>query len=156
MASFANIEKPLESLLTTGGFLCTDNNVMTISWGMVGVLWRKKVFLAVVRKSRYSHELIEKNKTFTISIPKQGEMKDAIGVCGKVSGRNGSKWEEAGLKSVKAKSVDSVVVDGCEKYFECRVITKLDMGNCDLSQIGTFYADGDMHDFYFAEIVEEY
>lgn len=156
MISFENMEKPLESLLTNGGFLCAKDNVMTISWGMAGVLWRKKVFLAVVRKSRYSHELIEQTKTFTISVPKQGEFKDAIGVCGKLSGRDGSKWEKAGLTRKKAKSVDGVVVDGCEKYFECKVITKLDMGNCDLSQIGSFYADGDMHDFYFAEIVEEY
>ncbi|MGN0795797.1 MAG: flavin reductase family protein [Christensenellales bacterium] len=156
MVSFENMEKPLESLLTTGGFLCAKDNVMTISWGMTGVLWRKKVFLAVVRKSRYSHELIEQTKIFTISVPKQGEFKDAIGICGKLSGKDGSKWEKAGLMSKKAKSVDGVVVDGCEKYFECKVITKLDMGNCDLSQIGSFYADGDMHDFYFAEIVEEY
>ena len=157
MIKFDDTATLMNNLLTAGGFLSSGDKIMTISWGMVGVIWRKKIFLAVVRKSRYTHSVIEQNKTFTVSVPYGGEMKGALGICGSVSARDGSdKWAKAGLEKQKAKSVDGYVVKGCKGYLECRVVTRLDMGACDLKEIGSFYADGDMHDFYFAEIMDEY
>lgn len=32
----------LDTALNTGAFLCSGDNVMVISWGMIGVMWGKK------------------------------------------------------------------------------------------------------------------
>ena len=50
----------LDTALNTGAFLCSGDNVMVISWGMIGVMWGKKVFVAPVRESRYTKEFIDR------------------------------------------------------------------------------------------------
>ena len=150
----------MENLVHEVGNRRTDFTVVTNkcdTMSRISQLSSPSPVLAVVRKSRYTHSVIEQNKTFTVSVPYDGEMKGALGICGSVSARDGSdKWAKAGLEKQKAKSVDGYVVKGCKGYLECRVVTRLDMGACDLKEIGSFYADGDMHDFYFAEIMDEY
>ena len=44
-------------------------NTMTIGWGTIGIQWRKPIFIAFVRESRYTKELLDKNPEFTINIP---------------------------------------------------------------------------------------
>ena len=44
-------------------------NTMTIGWGMLGIEWGKPVFIALVRESRYTKELLEKNGEFTVNVP---------------------------------------------------------------------------------------
>ena len=45
MIKFDDTATLMNNLLTTGGFLSSGDKIMTISWGMVGVIWRKKIFL---------------------------------------------------------------------------------------------------------------
>lgn len=93
----------LNTAFNTGAFLCSGDNVMTMSWGTVGVMWGKKVFVAPVRDSRFTKEFIDKLATFTVSVPGQGEMLSAIRFCGTKSGREYDKWAECSLEKVKAK-----------------------------------------------------
>ena len=44
-------------------------NSMVIGWGMVGFNWRKWVFTAFVRESRYTKGLVDANREFTLNIP---------------------------------------------------------------------------------------
>ena len=75
------------ALLVTG----TDKpNAMTIGWAMASVMWGKSVFVAPVRKSRYSHELLEAHGEFTVFVPSD-DMKNTIAVCGSKSGRDTDK-----------------------------------------------------------------
>lgn len=156
MHEFKNLESGLESYLNKGAFLVAKDNPMVVSWGMIGVMWGKKVLLAGIRDTRYSKELVDEVKDFTICIPKLGEMSDALVFCGRNSGRDFDKWKETGLEKAKAKVVQSNIVAGCEKYFECKVLTVSNMNGCDLSQIEKWYPNENMHNFYFAEIVAEY
>ncbi len=156
MIEFKNMEKSLESMLNTGAFLTSDENPMTISWGMVGVMWGKKIVVAVVRDSRFTKTLIDQNGEFTLSIPKQGEMKEQLAFCGSKSGRDCDKWTECGMKQQDSQKLKSKVVAGCEKYFECKVLTMTTMNGANLENIEKWYATNDMHNFYFAEIVAEY
>ena len=156
MHEFSNFEQPLESYLNTGAFLVSGDNVMTVSWGLVGVMWGKKVLVAPIRDSRYTKTFVDMSKEFTLSIPKSTEMREQIAFCGSRSGRDFDKWKECGLQKQKAKQVSSFVVGGCDKYFECRVMTVVDMKSADLSQIEKSYPTHDLHNFYFAEIVAEY
>ena len=49
----------LDTAFSSGAFLCSGDNVMVASWGMIGVMWGKKVFVAPVRESRYTKEFID-------------------------------------------------------------------------------------------------
>lgn len=147
----------LDTALNSGAFLCSGDNIMVASWGMIGVMWGKRVFVVPVRESRYTKEFLDKTCEFTISVPYPHEMKDAIKFCGTKSGREYDKWAECMLDKVKAKHVHSFVVGGCQKYFECKVIGVVPMGeDFDVSKVAEWYPQGDLHTFYFGEIVGEY
>ena len=146
----------LNTAFNTGAFLCSGDNVMTISWGTVGVMWGKKVFVAPVRDSRFTKEFIDKLATFTVSVPGQGEMLSAIKFCGTKSGPEYHKGAGWSLEKVKAKRVDGYVGGGCQRYFECKVIGVVPMANMDLKDVEKWYPQKDLHTFYFGEIVEEY
>ena len=74
MHSFENMEC-LESALNTGAFVSSGGNVMTASWGLVGVMWGRKVYVAPIRDSRYTKELLDRTGEFTVSVPAAGSMK---------------------------------------------------------------------------------
>ena len=44
-------------------------NTMTIGWGTIGIQWRKPIFIAFVRQSRLTKELLDKNLEFTVNVP---------------------------------------------------------------------------------------
>lgn len=148
----------MNTAFNQGAFLTSGDNVMVASWGMVGVMWRKRVFVVPVRNSRYTKEFMDKTSTFTISVPNDGEMMDAIRFCGTKSGRDYDKWQECNLEKIPAKSFEGTyVVGGCQRYFECKVIGKVYMGDMDMKDVVACYPDiKDKHTFYFGEIVEEY
>ena len=60
------------------------------------------------------------------------------------------------MEKQPAKDAGGCVVAGCARYFECRVIGVLPMGDMDISAVAQWYKDGDKHNFYFGEIVAEY
>lgn len=155
MAKFENMDF-MNNAFTTGAFVTSGDNVMVASWGFVGVMWGKKVFVAPVRDSRYTKVMLDKTGEFTVSVPAAGTMKKEIAFCGSKSGRDYDKWAETGMKKKAAKVVDTCLVEGCERYFECRVLGVLPMGDMDLSAVEEWYPTGDKHNFYFGEIVAEY
>jgi flavin reductase (DIM6/NTAB) family NADH-FMN oxidoreductase RutF len=98
---FSSSSKDLLQQLQKGAFLTVKLedkvNTMTIAWGSLGFMWNKPVFIAMVRYSRYTYELIDKAEDFTISLPLQGQLKKALGLCGSKSGRDIDKIKEFGL-----------------------------------------------------------
>jgi aminoglycoside phosphotransferase (APT) family kinase protein len=44
-------------------------NTMTIGWATIGYVWRKPVFMVLVRDSRHTFGIIEKAADFTVSVP---------------------------------------------------------------------------------------
>lgn len=157
-----NLEKGMSFLHTDGAFLTVKaadaTNTMTISWGNVGYEWGRPIFTVLVRKSRYTHELIEKNGEFTVSIPFDKKMKKPLVICGTKSGRDTDKVKESGIKFIESKSVSAPVVDDCNLYYECKVVYKQDM-NPDLlipEVKSSSYASEDYHTIYYGEIVNVY
>lgn len=158
-----DFEKAFEKLYTQGAFLTVgDNkkaNTMTISWGSVGYMWRKPMFMALVRKSRYSNSFLDVGKSYTVSIPYGYDMKDALGVCGTKSGRDVDKEILANIKFVPSKVVEAPIIDKCQRYYECKIVFKseMDLNNIDENIRKTFYADGEeKHIMYYGEIIEQY
>jgi flavin reductase (DIM6/NTAB) family NADH-FMN oxidoreductase RutF len=104
-----NLELAMEKLHKVGAFLTVKEgdrvNTMTISWGNIGFEWRRPIFTALVRKSRYTYDLIEKAESFTVSIPVKDNLKKELGFCGSKSGRDFDKFKECNLELVSSKAL---------------------------------------------------
>ena len=155
-----NLEKGMKELSSSGAFLTVNGNdkvnIMTISWGFVGFMWNKPVFITVVRPQRYTKEIFDNNaNSFTISVPFDGKLKEALKICGTESGRDIDKSEI--VKFTPAKTITSPIVNGCDLYYECKLHTSqpLDGTLLPLDIVKQFYED-DFHYLYWGEIVECY
>lgn len=153
--------------LPRGVFLTEGSGVwnpMTIGWAQFGVVWSKPVVTVLVRRSRYSFELIEKADVFTVSVPRTGELKEQLAFCGSRSGRDVAKEKEAGLTRLPARAGAADGVAECGAFFECRILQKqllnLDTLDPDLRAryFGTNQAtqDGDPHMIYVGEVIAAY
>ena len=71
-------------------------NMMTASWGGVGVLWNRPVVFAFIRPERYTREFIDAKNEFTITFLGP-EHRKAHSICGSKSGREIDKVAATGL-----------------------------------------------------------
>lgn len=146
------------NILAKGAFITSQyagqTNIMTIGWGAIGNIWAKPVFIAMVRKSRFTHDLLDKSNEFTITIPHE-DMSEALALCGTKSGRSVDKIDALGLKMTESKEVNTPTIDCKGTHYECMVLYKTDMKPAALDEITKerWYADDDYHTIYFAEIV---
>ena len=74
-------------------------NMMTASWGGMGVIWGKKVCFCVVRPGRNTYRFMESSDSFTLSFYDERYRK-ALMYCGSHSGRDVDKVKESGLTPV--------------------------------------------------------
>lgn len=157
-----HLESGMEVLRTRGAFLTVKSgdkiNTMTIGWGSVGYNWNRPIFTVLVRKSRYTYDLIESSDNFTVSIPLSGSLKSALAVCGSKSGRDIDKFKECNLTLEKSKKVETPIIAECELHYECKIVYKQEMNPEFLSKdiVESAYKTGDYHTVYYGEIVETY
>lgn len=140
-------------------------NTMTIGWGTVGIEWGKPIFIAFVRESRYTRQLLEKNKEFTINIP-CGEVDSRIlGFCGTKSGRDVDKIAEMRLTLEEPVSISVPGIKELPLTLECRVLyeQQQDLDAIPADLLEQYYpqtvASGmerDYHIAYYAEILNSY
>lgn len=81
-------------LLASGGL--QRNNMLTGSWGEVGMLFHKPVFTVFVRENRYTLQLLDSNEYFTVNFFGEG-FRETLQFCGTRSGRDLDKVRESGL-----------------------------------------------------------
>lgn len=149
-------DQNLATWTAQGAFLVSKDGIMTASWGFVGVMWGKKIVIVPVRDSRFTKTFIDESGEFTLSVPRAGEMRRELTFCGIKSGRDTDKWAGARLTKKQSRRLTSPVVDGCAKYYECKVLAVLDMKGLDLADFKEWYPDDDRHNFYMGEVVSEY
>ncbi len=151
--------------ISEGAFLMTGApaNPMTIGWCQFGVVFGRPICTVMVRRSRYTHELIENNGVFTVSVPHPGAMREELAYCGSHSGRDGEKCKQLGMRTLPARAGGAEALSGCAMHFECRVVfkTESDLADMDPSILRRYYkglpnAAGDPHTFYFGEILASY
>ncbi len=137
-------------------------NTMAIGWGTLGTIWARPVFVAYVRVSRYTRELLDKNPEFTVNIP-VGKIDPRISkVCGSMSGRDVDKVEEAGLTPVDGEKVSVPAIAEMPITLECRVLLRQKQDDSLLPEDikARFYPDSgdgmDEHITYIGEIVGAY
>lgn len=163
MYNFGEFSKAtLEQLSKNGVFFTVKDgdkvNTMTIGWGSLSQYWGQEIFIAPIRHSRYTFELLKNSDEFTISVPTNNQFDEALKICGTVSGRNEDKFKKADLKLKDAKEISTPIIDGCDIYYECKILSFTDLKKEDLDKETQekWYQNNDMHRLYFAKIVACY
>jgi hypothetical protein len=138
--------------ILTAGHLSKYNG-MTIAWGGIGPLWRRKVVTVCVRPQRYTFQFLETEPHFSLSF--LGESyRDALNYFGTKCGRDVDKARETGLTPI--------AFENRTVYFsEARlvlILNKLCADDFEKSHFVGFnpdeiYAAGDFHRFYVGEVV---
>ncbi len=159
---YSNYANYVISNIGKGAFLTVKNNnklnTMTIGWGSVGVIWGKPIFMVMVRKSRYTYDIIENNNEFTISFPKDNQLKKELMFCGSNSGYDYDKFKECNLTPVQGKKVNTPIIAEANLHFECSIVYKQNMDDSNLDQNlnDHWYPDKNFHTLYYAEIISCY
>lgn len=139
-------------------------NTMTIGWGKIGIEWNRPVFIAYVRETRYTKQLLEEAGEFTVSIPVGDADSRILGYCGTKSGRDADKIADLSLTLVDSDNVQVPGIRELPLTLECKVIykQKQDLAQLPESITDRFYPvvdeDGfrDYHIAYYGEIVNAY
>ena len=134
-------------------------NTMVIGWGHVGILWNRPVFVAYVRDSRYTWEMLNRDPEFTVNVPTHGLDPKVFAICGSRSGRDMDKIREAGLTLVDPEAVNVPAIRECPLTLECRVFYRQVQRASELPEAirRQFYTleTGD-HTAFYGEILSAY
>lgn len=147
-------------LLTTKG----ENtvNTMTIGWGTIGIEWSRPMFVAYVRESRHTRELLDKNPEFTINCPVDELKGQILSFCGTKSGRNVDKISELGLHLEEPLNISVPGIRELPLTLECKVVYRNDQPADGIPQeiLNRYYPEQngirDHHIAYYGEIVGAY
>lgn len=143
-------------------------NTMTIGWGHIGIEWKYPIFVAYVRESRYTKQLLEATDEFTVNIPVGEVNKRILGICGRASGRNMNKIKELGLTLEEPLNVSVPGIKELPLTLECKVIYKQqqDLNALPKEILDRFYPEEDdalhpgsprdHHIAYYGHIVSAY
>jgi flavin reductase (DIM6/NTAB) family NADH-FMN oxidoreductase RutF len=132
-------------------------NMMTASWGTMGILWNMPVAVCFIRPHRHTFQFAEKSGYYTLSFFNRSYRK-ILNICGTRSGRDTDKIRETGLIPVitgygNIGYEQARMVMECKKlyadYMEERhfIIPDVSLKN---------YPSKDFHRFYIGEIVNCY
>ena len=156
---FENMNEIMKRLKT--GILLTTKkdgkvNTMTIAWGAIGIEWNKPVFMALVRKSRHTHGMMDGE--FTVNIPVDNSTKKVLSYCGTKSGRDTDKIADMELTLVDGQEVDVPAIKELPMTLECRIIYEQDQDDNEIpdSIKKSMYPNSDYHTVFFGEIVAAY
>ena len=149
-------------LLTTKADGIVDT--MTIGWGTLGIQWGKPIFIAFVRESRYTKELLDKNLEFTVNVPFGEFDKSVLGVCGTKSGRDTDKIKELRLTLEESETVSVPAIRELPLTLECKVIYRQDQDKDAINKENTDryyprneqFPEGDYHTAYYGQILSAY
>jgi len=156
-----------------GGILLTTKrgeevNSMTIGWGTIGIDWSRPVFIAYVRESRYTKQLLEANGEFTVNVPLGEVPRAALSLCGRKSGRDMNKIEKLNLTLEEPLEISVPGIKELPLTLECRVIYKQQQDLSAIPQdiLDRYYpveddtlhpgSDRDYHIAYTAQILKAY
>jgi flavin reductase (DIM6/NTAB) family NADH-FMN oxidoreductase RutF len=113
------------------------DNILTVSWA--GVACTQPPMLTIsVRKTRHSHATVSATKQFVVNIP-TSKQREAVELCGTISGRETDKFGATGLTKLPASVVAVPMIAECPINLECVVRHVLPLGS---------------HELFVAEIVK--
>lgn len=133
-------------------------NTMTIGWGTMGVEWGRPIFVAYVRESRYTHEMLERCGEFTVNIPIDSVDSKILGICGSKSGRDMDKIKELNLTLEEPLNISVPGIKELPLTLECKVLYRMEQTLDTIPEdiLARYYPNGDFHYAYYAQIVGAY
>jgi len=141
----------LDWMLVTAG-KATNYNMMTASWGGLGMLWHKPVCFIFIRPSRYTYQFLENNQFFSLTFFEE-EYRSVLNFCGSKSGREANKMKEVLLTPVELE--ETVYFTEARLALLCKKLYYHDLQAenflHDLTE--QFYKKGNFHRMYIGEIV---
>ena len=126
------------------------------------------IIVPVYKVERYIERCIESilaqtYKNIELILINDGSDDNSLQICNVFSNRDKRKRDidkekEANIKFIDSRSVKTPVVEGCDRYFECKIVYKqeIDLENMDKDIVKAVYSKDAKHVLYFGEIVEEY
>jgi flavin reductase (DIM6/NTAB) family NADH-FMN oxidoreductase RutF len=143
-------------LLTSGSIAKNEFNPMTVSWGMMGVMWFKPVVMAAVRPQRHTMKFMEKHDTFTLCALPQ-DKKEILDFCGTKSGAEFDKIKECRLTPIASDKIEAPGFEEADLIIECRKIYSDNIKGknfLDKKIIDKCYSERDYHKLFIAEIIK--
>ena len=133
-------------------------NTMTIGWGTMGIEWGRPMFVAYVRESRYTHEMLERSGEFTVNIPVGAVDSKILGVCGTKSGRDMDKIRDLNLTLEDPMNISVPGIKELPLTLECKILYRMEQTLDTIPQdiIEKYYPNGDFHYAYYGQIVGAY
>ena len=138
-------------------------NTMTIGWGHIGIEWSRPVFIAYVRETRFTRQMLDANGEFTINVPYGPLDGKILGYCGTKSGRDVDKIKEMQLDLEPSEKISVPGIRQLPLTLECRVIykQKQDLSAIPEDILARYYPVDDTgfqdyHYAYYGEIVNAY
>ena len=128
-------------------------NTTAAKWGGAGYIWNKRVIFIYVRKNRYTREMIDASKQFSVSFLDQEEFRGALKYLEAVSGRDEDKVKNARLNINYDEGIP--FIDEAGEVITCDVIYRGDFvpeGFLEESIRNEFYKDDNYHLFYIGEV----
>ncbi len=126
-------------------------NLMTASWGGLGVLWNRPVVFAFVRPTRHSFGFMNASPRFAASFYPEPRRR-ALALCGSKSGRDTDKAAETGLDAFEPEP-GAVALEGYSLVLVCRTLHRQDLdpeGFLDPAIHGHY--DKDWHRLYVGQV----
>lgn len=130
-------------------------NMMTISWGGLGIMWNKPVTFSFIRPQRYTYDFLNQDEYFSICFMPDEYRKELM-FCGTKSGREIDKVKECGLTIINDKTApyfeESKIVLICKKLYAQNMNADSVIDN---SVLKNYAEDGsDYHRMFVSEITE--
>ncbi|HZW49414.1 MAG TPA: flavin reductase family protein [Bacillota bacterium] len=127
---------PVPAVMISSGDAPENYNIATASW--TGTVCSKPPMTYVsFRPATLSQGILMRTREFVINLITEDQC-EVLDWCGRVSGREHNKWQEAGLTPVAAQKVKAPLIAECPINIECKVTQVLELGS---------------HFMYLAEIV---
>jgi len=139
-------------MLVTAGTM-ESFNMLTASWGGLGILWEREVAMCFIRPVRHTFKFMERHEMFTLTFFEE-KYRPALRLCGKKSGRDIDKAREAGLTPVLGRN-GGIYFAEARLVFECRKLYWHDFNPAHflVPKLNIFYPRKDYHRMYVGEIV---
>ncbi len=139
-------------MLITSGTM-DSHNMMTASWGGLGILWHKPVSFIFIRPQRHTYTYVEENDVYTLNFLEE-KYRDVLKYCGSRSGRDVNKTMETGLTPVESDN-GCVYFAEARLVVECRTIYYQDIDPVHFlsPDIEKLYKD-DYHRMYVGEVIQ--
>lgn len=128
-------------------------NMMTASWGGIGVLYNKPVAICFINPARYTYQVIENSDTYTLTFYTE-EYRDALKYCGTKSGRDEDKVKGSGLTPIETEN-GAMAFGQAWMIIECKklVSQSISLDAINNKEEQNKRASQPMHKMYIGEIL---